>query len=115
MVDERDEVVGEVSWHRQRYRHGPNAASDCVMIGCELRRDHRGRGLGGSAQAELVRLLLAHTAVHRVEASTDVELAEQRALEKAGFVREGVARGAQWRDGAFHDLVTYAVLRSDGP
>jgi RimJ/RimL family protein N-acetyltransferase len=52
--------------------------------------------------------------VHRVQASTDVlNVAEQRALERAGFQREGVLRGAQWRRGAFHDLVSYARLRTD--
>lgn len=29
------------------------------------------------------------------------------------FVREGVQRGAQFRAGAFHDLVTYARTRED--
>jgi RimJ/RimL family protein N-acetyltransferase len=40
-------------------------------------------------------------------------IAEQRALEAAGFQREGVTRGAQWRDGAYHDGILYAVLRAD--
>ena len=58
--------------------------------------------------------LFATTDVHRVEASTDVEnVAEQRALEKAGFVREGIQRGAQFRAGGRHDLVTYSRLRTD--
>ena len=39
---------------------------------------------------------------------------EQRALEGAGFSREGVLRGAQWRRGEWHDLVSYARLRTDG-
>jgi RimJ/RimL family protein N-acetyltransferase len=52
--------------------------------------------------------------VNRIEAQTDVDnVAEQRALEKAGFHREGVARGAQFRAGAYHDLVTYSRLRND--
>jgi RimJ/RimL family protein N-acetyltransferase len=52
--------------------------------------------------------------VHRVEASTDVSnLAEQRSLEKAGLRREGVTRGAQFRAGAYHDLVVFALLRDD--
>jgi RimJ/RimL family protein N-acetyltransferase len=42
-------------------------------------------------------------------------LAEQRALERAGFAREGVLRSAQFRDGRFHDLVLYSRLRSDRP
>jgi RimJ/RimL family protein N-acetyltransferase len=51
-----------------------------------------------------------------VEASTDVEnLAEQRALERAGFTREGVLRHAQFRDGGFRDLVLYSRLRGDRP
>ena len=41
------------------------------------------------------------------------DLAEQRALEKAGFVQEGRVRGAQWRGGAWHDQLLYAVLRGD--
>jgi RimJ/RimL family protein N-acetyltransferase len=49
-----------------------------------------------------------------VEAHTDVEnVAEQRALEAAGFTREGLIRGAQWRDGAYHDGYLYAILRGD--
>ena len=38
---------------------------------------------------------------------------EQRALAKAGFVREGIARGSQFRAGTYHDLVTFALLRRD--
>ena len=50
----------------------------------------------------------------RVEASTDItNLAEQRALEKAGFTREGVLRKAQWRAGDWHDLVVYSLLRGE--
>ena len=57
--------------------------------------------------------MFATTAANRVEASTDVDnVAEQHALEKAGFVREGVQHGAQWRAGAWHDLVTYAITRA---
>jgi RimJ/RimL family protein N-acetyltransferase len=84
------------------------------MVGISLQAEHRGRGLGTEAQRMLVGVLLRGLPVNRVEAWTDVEnLAEQRSLEKAGFVREGVLRGAQWRRGAFHDLVAFSVLRSE--
>ena len=54
---------------------------------------------------------------HRVEASTDIaNVAEQRSLEKAGFLREGVLRSAQFRrDGIYHDLVMYARTRDNAP
>jgi RimJ/RimL family protein N-acetyltransferase len=84
------------------------------MIGIWLRREYRGRGIGTAAQAQVAELFLRHTTVNRVEAHTDVEnVAEQRALEAAGFRPEGVTRGAQWRDGAYHDGFLYAVLRAD--
>jgi RimJ/RimL family protein N-acetyltransferase len=70
--------------------------------------------VGSRAQRLLAEHLFATTSVQRVEASTDVaNVAEQRALEKAGFTREGVLRRAQARADGLHDLVGYAVVRSD--
>jgi RimJ/RimL family protein N-acetyltransferase len=84
------------------------------MIGIDLVPEGRGQGLGTEAQRLLADWLFDTTEANRVEASTDVEnLAEARALEKAGFRLEGVTRGAQFRAGAYHDLVLYARLRSD--
>jgi RimJ/RimL family protein N-acetyltransferase len=83
-------------------------------IGIGLLPDARGKGVGTEAQRQLVHYLFAHTPVQRIEADTDVgNTAEQRALEKAGFTREGVLRGIVFRDGQWRDLVRYAVLRDD--
>jgi RimJ/RimL family protein N-acetyltransferase len=106
------EPIGTVSWHQVGY--GPGDESRAWNIGIALIPSARGRGFGPEAQRLLAAELFATTDVHRVEASTDVEnVAEQHALEKAGFVREGIQRGAQFRAGAYHDLVTYARLRTD--
>ena len=106
------EPIGTVGWHKVRY--GPSPQSDAWNIGIELRPEARGRGLGTEAQRELARYLFETTDMNRVEASTDVDnTAEQRALEKAGYVREGIQRGSQFRAGGYHDLVTYARLRDD--
>jgi RimJ/RimL family protein N-acetyltransferase len=70
--------------------------------------------VGREAQRRLAELFFKHTTVNRVEAHTDVEnVAEQRALEAAGFQREGLTRGAQWRDGSYRDGFLYSILRSD--
>jgi RimJ/RimL family protein N-acetyltransferase len=62
----------------------------------------------------LVGYLFDTYTVMRIEAETDVEnTAAQRALEKTGFTREGVLRSAQWRGGAWHDLVLYSKLRGE--
>jgi RimJ/RimL family protein N-acetyltransferase len=104
--------IGTVGWHRVPY--GPNRESDAWNIGIELRPEFRGQGFGTEAQRLLAVWLFENTSVNRVEASTDVgNLAEQRALEKAGYVREGIQRGAQFRAGRFRDLVTYSRVRSD--
>lgn len=105
-------VIGSVGWHRVNY--GPGPQSDAWNIGIELRPEARGRGLGAEAQRLLAAFLFEAHDLDRVEASTDIaNLAEQRSLEKAGYLREGIQRGAQWRAGAHHDLVTYARLRTD--
>jgi RimJ/RimL family protein N-acetyltransferase len=105
-------AIGSVSWHAVLY--GPNPESRAWNIGIALQPGSRGRGYGTTAQRRLAEALFATTPVHRVEASTDVRnVAEQRALEKAGFSREGVLRGAQFRRGGWHDLVSYSRLRPD--
>jgi RimJ/RimL family protein N-acetyltransferase len=112
VVDERGAVAGFVSWHWNHW--GPNAASRCPMIGIWLTASARGQGIGRLAQRQLAELFFRHTATNRVEADTDVEnVAEQRALEAAGFQREGLTRGVQWRDGAYRDGYLYAITRPD--
>lgn len=102
--------IGSVSWRGVRY--GPNPESVAWNIGINLIPEARGHGFGTEAQRLLAAHLFATTPVNRIEASTDVEnVAEQRALEKAGFVKEGVLRGAQYRPGGWHDLVVYACVR----
>ena len=113
VTDGRDRLVGSVGWRPVPF--GPNAGSVALEIGIGLHPTARGKGHGARAQRMLAEHLFATTGVHRVQASTDVEnLAEQAALDRAGFRREGVLRGAQWRGGRFHDLLSYARLRSDG-
>jgi RimJ/RimL family protein N-acetyltransferase len=106
------EPVGVLQWRPVHY--GPPDTSRAWNIGIEIRPGARGQGLGAEAQRLLADWLFASTDANRVEAQTDVEnVAEQRSLEKAGFQREGVTRGCQFRGGEYHDLVMYSRLRSD--
>jgi RimJ/RimL family protein N-acetyltransferase len=112
VADGDDQPIGTVSWHP--VQHGPTLGSQAMDIGISLRPFAQGRGHGSRAQRMLAQYLFTTTPVHRVQASTDVtNVAEQKALERAGFVREGVLRGAQWRLGDWHDMVSYARLRED--
>jgi RimJ/RimL family protein N-acetyltransferase len=105
-------ILGTIQYHRVSY--GPNPESGAWMLGIELMPDARGQGYGTEAQRILADWLFATTGANRIEASTDLDnIAEARALDKAGSTREGVSRGAQFRGGAFHDLVVFSRIRSD--
>lgn len=112
VINYDNEIVGVVSYHQERY--GPNEGSVAYNIGISLVPEHRGKGYGGEAQKLLAAYLFATYPIMRVEASTDIEnIPEQKALEKAGFRRDGVMRKAQWRGGDWHDIAVYSKLRGE--
>jgi RimJ/RimL family protein N-acetyltransferase len=106
-----DTVAGIASWEAKD-RGGP--VGGCFEIGLALLPKYRGRGIGTAAQQLLVRHLFDYTLAHRLEAQTDTaNIAEQTVLERIGFRREGLLRGARFRQGDWHDLVIYGLLRSE--
>jgi RimJ/RimL family protein N-acetyltransferase len=112
VVDEGDAVVGDVSW--VRLGNGPPPQGYCYNIGVWIAAQHRGRGHGAEAQRQLAAYLFEHFYLERVEASTEIDnVGEQRALDKAGFTREGVLRHAWFRGGAWRDIVLYSKLRGE--
>ncbi len=109
---DNDQVVGDVDYHMVHY--GPVETSGAYNFGIVLVPEQRGKGYGVEAQQLLAEYLFSVYPIVRVEASTDItNRAEQRALEKAGFTREGVLRKAQWRNGDWHDMVVYSKLRGE--
>ena len=106
--------IGDVSWRPERW--GPSVQSTCPAFGIELFPEFRGRGFGTTAQRLLVDHLFATTDCNRVQSDTAVDNpAEQRSLDKVGMRREGVIRGAEYRDGTYHDHIVYGVLRDEWP
>ncbi len=58
--------------------------------------------------------LFRHTPAHRIQAGTQPEnIAEQKALLKAGFQLEGVIRAAEFRAGQWRDGLLLRRLRDD--
>lgn len=107
IVGEDDTCAGAVEWH-------PVGRTGNYEIGIALFPDHRGQGIGTEAQRLLVEYLFDTTPVHRIQAGTEVDnIAEQTALERVGFRREGVNRGHHFRAGRWRDAVMYAVLRGE--
>jgi ribosomal-protein-alanine N-acetyltransferase len=103
------EAVGWVDW-RAHERTSPGAWEIGVLIDPTA----RGQGLGTEAQRLLVEYLFATTSTHRVWAGTEVEnTAEQRCLERCGFLREGRIRQHHFRAGRWRDAYVYGLLRED--
>ncbi|MEV0379225.1 GNAT family protein [Nonomuraea sp. NPDC050643] len=110
IIADGDDEVGFVQWGRQV----ANRASFYWSMGLIVAPEHRGRGHGTRAQRLIAHYLFDHSLANRIEASTEItNVAEQRALEKAGFTREGVLRGGGFRAGQWHDGVLYSMIRSD--
>lgn len=86
------ERIGTTDYRRVSY--GGGVSNRAYQIGIALLPQHRGHGYGSAAQRLLAAYLFATYAVERVEATTDVtNVAEQRALVRAGFAREGCYDG----------------------
>lgn len=75
----------------------------------------RGRGVAGRGAALSAHWGLKVLGLYRVQLLAEVDnLASQRVAEKAGFVREGVARAARLdRDGAAQDFLLFSRVRAD--
>jgi RimJ/RimL family protein N-acetyltransferase len=107
VVDVDDTAAGFVSWFAQTVTN-----ARFWNIGIALLPEFRGRGAGWRAQAMLCDYLFAHSPVARVEAGTHPDnVAEQKALEKAGFQFEGVLRAVEFRDGQWRDGWLYSRIR----
>lgn len=111
VVDNDDTSLGWVMWRDPMWAGRTGRGWE---IGIMLAPEHRGCGAGTSAQRQLARYLFDTTSVHKLIANTEVDnLAEQAALEKCGFQREGVLRQAGFRAGQWRDVVVYGLLRTE--
>lgn len=112
IINKANEAVGDIGY--RLVRHGGGQANRVYEIGLTIAPQHRRRGFGAEAQRVLAAYLFATYPIARVQATTDVaNVPEQRALERAGFTREGVLRQAQFRNGSWHDLIMYSAVRGE--
>jgi RimJ/RimL family protein N-acetyltransferase len=85
-----------------------------VELGYSVHPAARGRGFAGRALTLVAPWAFAQLRAERLEARTDPDnVASQRALERAGFTREGLERGSRSVHGVRRDMICWALLPDD--
>lgn len=101
-------VAGVTSLHRVDWVRA------AAGLGYWVRRSEWNRGVATEAASAALAHALGGLRLHRIEALVALEnKTSQRVVEKLGFVREGVAREAEFVDGRYLDHIQYSFLRSD--
>jgi RimJ/RimL family protein N-acetyltransferase len=106
---ESDRLIGTCAFSQLDGDNG--SALFHITIG---ERDCWGRGYGTEATALMVDHAFGALGLHRVALS--VFAFNDRAIrsyQKVGFVMEGRAREAIWRDGRFHDEIQMSILEDE--
>jgi len=85
-----------------------------MEIGFALVLGGRGKGHGTEVMQLIVDYLFLKKDVVRIQTSTDTRnVASQRALEKAGFLKEGTMRKSWYAKGNYRDHHLYSILRKE--
>ena len=85
-----------------------------ATIGTWFGRAHWGTGANAEAKALLAALAFERLGLERLTAHTSTEnVRSQAALERLGFVREGVLRAYHRHPSGVHDLAVFGLLRAD--
>jgi ribosomal-protein-alanine N-acetyltransferase len=85
-----------------------------AMVGTWFGREHWGTGANAESKALVLHLAFEVLGLERVGAYTEVHHERsQRALEKLGFVREGVLRRWHRHPDGVHDVVAFGLLREE--
>jgi N-acetyltransferase len=85
-----------------------------ATVGTWFGRAHWGTGANPEAKALIAALAFERLGLERLTAHTSTENSRsQAALERLGFVREGVLRGYHRHPSGVHDVAVFGLLRSD--
>jgi RimJ/RimL family protein N-acetyltransferase len=82
-----------------------------TMIG---EKEYWGQGLIGEARILMFEHSFLELGLERISNKVlDTNTKSLKAYDKFGSVREGVLRNAVYKDGAFHDLILFSMLREE--
>lgn len=83
-----------------------------VNLGLVMCENERGKNLGTNITKSIVNHLFSNYDLARIQADTDINnIAAQKVLEKAGFMKEGIMSKYRFHHGKYNDSVLYAIAK----
>ena len=93
---------------------GHYPSGSMLEIGYSIFPEERGKGYCTEAVQIMVDYLFMSRSIVRVQAHTSTRnKASQRVLEKAGFMKEGLLRKAEFIRGEWTDMILYSIIREE--
>ncbi|UTY40440.1 GNAT family N-acetyltransferase [Allocoprobacillus halotolerans] len=81
-------------------------------IGYYLGHDYWGQGIMSEAVKQIFQYVFKHSDIERIFAAPfDYNPASCRVLEKCGFEKEGILRKNGFKNGEFHDMIMYSLIK----
>ena len=104
-LKERGDFIGTVSLHSLYFKN--QNAELAILIG---EPENQGRGLGGEALSAFLDHAFGELGLYRVLAYNEPAI---RLYRRLGFREEGRPRAQVWREGAWHDVLVFGLLRDE--
>ena len=77
-------------------------------------KDYHGKGIMAEVRQLVFKYAFFELGINRITGRVLVDnIAAIKSAEKFGYVREGVLRQAVFRNGQYHDVIIYSMLKSD--
>lgn len=132
-----EEALDEISWYESIFENGTGirwgislkgqgeivgscgflnrvAKHSRAEIGFELHKEYWGKGIASEAIASVVSYGFEQMNLQRIEALIELEnTSSQKAVERQGFMREGLLRSYEYTCGKFDDLYMYSIVKPD--
>lgn len=109
ITDETDRIIGLVSL----------VSIDSINQSCEFHimigeKNNQNKGAGSFAVREMLHHAFMNLNMNRVELSVlEENLRAIHLYEKSGFVFEGKKRQSKFKNGSFHNVLIYSMIKSD--
>lgn len=132
-----DDALDEISWYKSIFDKGTGirwgislkgqgkVIGSCgflnkaaqhyrAELGFELSKEQRGKGIASEAIEAVVCYGFEQMNLQRIEALIEPpNIPSQKAVERQGFIREGLLRSYEYTCGKFDDLYMYSMLKQD--